>query len=156
MSRVSREGEQRFSSVVRCYTCRRPSWTEREHIGHRCNPLRAWLVLQWRRFFEAPRPVELGPAGRLAMSRDEGKGLYRKYSVRRLNDDKGKHDGCEFFVLDWMHDKFAIYAGIAYANACRTTHPKLSEELAKLLKYYAGFHGFPVGEVDRLLAAVPA
>lgn len=37
-------------SRFRCYTCRRPSDTEAEHLGHRCSPARSWLVYRWRKF----------------------------------------------------------------------------------------------------------
>ena len=56
-------------------------------------------------------------------------GLYRKYEVRRLGGTPGKHDDCEFFVLDWNHDPFAIPAARAYADACQTEYPELAEDL---------------------------
>lgn len=67
---------------------------------------------------------------------DETRGLYRKYRVTRLGDAEGKHDGCEFFVLDWHHDKFAVPAIRAYADACAKEFPVLAEELRKLASYY--------------------
>lgn len=63
-------------------------------------------------------------------------GLHRKYSVRRLNDDAGKHHECEFFVLDWLHDKFAVPAMRAYADACEVEFPVLADELRKLAGFY--------------------
>lgn len=67
---------------------------------------------------------------------DKAKGLYRKYRVTRINDDTGKHDGCEFFVLDWHHDRFAVPAIRAYADACAAEFPLLAAELRYLASYY--------------------
>lgn len=67
---------------------------------------------------------------------DGTEGLHRKYNVRRLNDETGKHHECEFFVLDWHHDKFAVPAMRAYADACQAEFPVLAEELRKLASYY--------------------
>jgi len=67
---------------------------------------------------------------------DEMTGLYRKYSVRRLGPTERKHEGCEFFVLDWHHDKFAVPAIRAYADACHGEFPVLAEELRALASYY--------------------
>lgn len=59
-------------------------------------------------------------------------GLYRKFNVERTDGsdrDGGKHEGCEYFVLDTTHDKFAAAALIAYAKACEGTHPKLAADI---------------------------
>lgn len=59
-------------------------------------------------------------------------GLYRKFDVRRTDgsDATGeKHDGCEYFVLDLTHDPHAIPALCAYAQACASTHPRLSADI---------------------------
>ena len=69
---------------------------------------------------------------------DAKKGLYRKYRVTRVSDSAGKHDACEFFVLDWEHDKFAIPAALAYARACEAEFPELAADLHRQIKYYAG------------------
>jgi len=60
--------------------------------------------------------------------------LYGKYNVFRLDraeeDSESKHYlGCAYFVLDLDHDPYAAAALYAYANACKDTHPILSEEL---------------------------
>jgi len=60
---------------------------------------------------------------------DKERGLYGKYEVKRLNDDKGKHDDCGYFVLDPIHDRFAIHALMAYATACREEYPQLADDL---------------------------
>lgn len=64
---------------------------------------------------------------------DEQRGIYEKFRVQRLDDSTGKHDECFYFVLDTDHDPFAKYALVAYALACRETHPTLSDDLLKLV-----------------------
>lgn len=62
----------------------------------------------------------------------EEQGLFRKFEVRRVDGSDGpggKHEGCEYFVLDMDHDQHAPAALIAYAHACKDTHPQLSAEL---------------------------
>jgi hypothetical protein len=62
-------------------------------------------------------------------------GLYNKYCVTR-NDETDKigekHHGCQYFVLDLTHDPHAKSAILAYARACRETHPALSKDLQDL------------------------
>jgi hypothetical protein len=60
------------------------------------------------------------------------KGLYRKFRVERTDgssDAGGKHEGCEYFVLDLNHDKLAIPALEAYAAACEAEYPLLARDL---------------------------
>jgi hypothetical protein len=64
---------------------------------------------------------------------DEDKGLYQKYEVQRLNDTTGKHDDCEYFVLDPTHDAFAKHALVAYAIACRDKYPVLADDLLTMV-----------------------
>jgi hypothetical protein len=62
----------------------------------------------------------------------ERQGLFRKYDVRRVDGEDGpggRHHGCELFVLDLSHDRHAVPAIQAYANACRETHPQLARDL---------------------------
>jgi len=62
----------------------------------------------------------------------EPSGLYRKFVVERTNGSSGpggKHEHCDYFVLDWMHDKFAIPAALAYAKACEAEYPELARDL---------------------------
>ena len=59
-------------------------------------------------------------------------GLYKKFEVTRTDGSSapgGKHDGCEYYVLDFTHDKFAKPAMIAYAQACAEEYPVLAKEL---------------------------
>jgi hypothetical protein len=55
-------------------------------------------------------------------------GLYSKFRVFR-RDESPKHESCEYFVLDWMHDKFAPIAAMAYADACEAEYPELARDL---------------------------
>lgn len=48
------------------------------------------------------------------------RGLYEKFFVERTDGSSGpngKHDGCEYFVLDLSHDPHAKPALLAYALA---------------------------------------
>lgn len=56
-------------------------------------------------------------------------GLERRYAVKRLADPEGKHDGCDFFVLDLVHDRFAYNALAAYALACFAEFPQPASDL---------------------------
>lgn len=67
---------------------------------------------------------------------DQDRGLYSKYKVERIGDETGKHDGCWYFVLDPIHDKFASHALMAYAMACRDEYPVLSQDLIDLVLDY--------------------
>lgn len=64
---------------------------------------------------------------------DQERGLYRKFKVTRCNDPEGKHDECEYFVLDLQHDQFARAALRAYVDACQTEFPALAADLCALL-----------------------
>jgi hypothetical protein len=68
------------------------------------------------------------------MSDDHTRGLYHKWRVTRLNDEKGKHAACDCFVLDLTHDPFAEIALKAYINACRAQYPLLASDLLARLK----------------------
>ncbi len=63
--------------------------------------------------------------------KDQKRGAYKKYEVTRLNDPDGKQKECEYYVLDWKHDKFTIPAMIAYANACEKEYPLLARDINK-------------------------
>jgi hypothetical protein len=65
---------------------------------------------------------------------DKTKGLYNKFEVKRTDGQSnagGKHDSCEYFVLDLTHDPFAIPALMAYADACESEYPALAADLRK-------------------------
>lgn len=68
---------------------------------------------------------------------DRRKGIYQKYLVYRLNDSNHKHKDCEYFVLDWKHDKYTIPALTAYAEACRDEYPELAADIFKKINYYS-------------------
>lgn len=62
--------------------------------------------------------------------------IYRKFNVTRTDggDKPGeKHDGCFYWVLDVTDDPYARPALLAYAEACRETHPSLADDIHKLL-----------------------
>ena len=64
----------------------------------------------------------------------EQQGLFRKFDVRRTDGSSkpgGKHEGCEYFVLDVDHDPLARVALQAYADSCDATHPQLSQDLRR-------------------------
>jgi hypothetical protein len=59
-------------------------------------------------------------------------GVYRKFVVERADGSSkpgGKHERCDYFVLDWKHDPFAIPAARAYADACEAKYPALAADL---------------------------
>lgn len=59
----------------------------------------------------------------------EKQGLFNKFSVRRTDGSDqigGKHQGCEYFVLDVKCDRFAKAALTAYADACKHDYLELS------------------------------
>lgn len=64
---------------------------------------------------------------------DQSEGLYRKFRVERTDGNGAivgdKHRGCEYFVLDLTHDKFALPAILAYAEACGNEYPALAVDL---------------------------
>ena len=52
------------------------------------------------------------------MMDDKSKGLYEKFQVCRIDGSHlpgGKHENCDYFVLDLSHDPHAIPALKAYA-----------------------------------------
>lgn len=63
------------------------------------------------------------------------RGLYRKFNVSRTDgssESGGKHDGCNYFVLDVTHDKYAGAALRAYADSCVAEYPLLAADLHDL------------------------
>jgi hypothetical protein len=63
------------------------------------------------------------------MADDRHMGIYNKYVVRRVGDSDGKHQDCDYFVLDWDHDPYAVAAARAYAEGCAAEYPKLAGDL---------------------------
>lgn len=64
----------------------------------------------------------------------EGVGLYNKFNVTRTDgrsEEGEKHHGCEYFVLDLNHDRFARAALLAYARKCEDDYPELADDLVK-------------------------
>ncbi len=64
-------------------------------------------------------------------------GLDDRYSVRRTDGRSGegeKHHGCEYFVMDLTHDRYAMSAIEQYAIACKSEYPKLAEDLFNVMQ----------------------
>jgi hypothetical protein len=57
---------------------------------------------------------------------DRTRGLYGKFFVERTDGKSApgeRHDGCEYYVLDLHHDKYAVAALRAYAEHCQDEYP---------------------------------
>lgn len=68
---------------------------------------------------------------------DKTRGLYNKFAVRRTDgtsEPGGKHEGCDYFVLDLTHDPFAFDALTIYAANCRAAYPALYADLCEKLR----------------------
>jgi hypothetical protein len=62
----------------------------------------------------------------------EQQGMFRKFNVTRTDGSSapgGKHERCEYFVLDVDHDHAAKAALTAYAMAVHSTHPVLADDM---------------------------
>lgn len=65
---------------------------------------------------------------------DKTRGLYKKYEITRTDGSSapgGKHEGCEYFVLDMGCDPHAIPALMAYAESCKADYPLLAADVRK-------------------------
>jgi hypothetical protein len=65
--------------------------------------------------------------------------LQQKYWVDRIDErDRcgGDRVDSKYFVLDYVHDPYAIPALEAYAVACSDEFPNLSEELRALIRKF--------------------
>lgn len=68
---------------------------------------------------------------------DRERGIYEKFKVERTDGSSapgGKHEKCFYFVLDTVHDPFAITALQAYARVCRKDYPLLANDIESLLE----------------------
>ena len=68
---------------------------------------------------------------RVENAEDKAFGLREKYAVTRIGGTPHKHDDCDYFVLDWNHDRYARVAALAYADACEAEFPALAADLRK-------------------------
>lgn len=81
-------------------------------------------------------------------------GIYNKFVVKRVDgrDAPGqKHDGCEYFVLDLVHDPHAMQALLAYADSCDREYPNLARDLRTKVgiltsRYFDGPHAGALNE----------
>jgi hypothetical protein len=67
---------------------------------------------------------------------DKTRGLYEKFIITRTDgqsDSGEKHDGCDYFVLDLTHDKYARAALTTYELSCRQEYPLLAKDLRSFL-----------------------
>ena len=82
------------------------------------------------------------------MADDRERGLYGKYIVERSDGSSGpggKHERCDYFVLDLVHDPHAVSALAQYAHDCESTHPALYDDLTdKLATLIAGRRCIPL------------
>jgi hypothetical protein len=70
------------------------------------------------------------------MGDDKQRGLYQKFRVVRTDGSSepgGKHERCEYYVLDLKHDRFAAPALEAYADACAHEYPALAADLRAIV-----------------------
>ncbi|HMA19537.1 MAG TPA: hypothetical protein VKO87_01975, partial [Gemmatimonadaceae bacterium] len=105
------------------------------------------IQLDWGEF----QSVEIGPDGKVVEEQeqsaapseaqpDQNRGIYMKYLIERTDGSSapgGKHERCEYFVLDWEHDKFAVPAARAYADACAREFPELARDLRAMANEHA-------------------
>lgn len=80
------------------------------------------------------------------MDTDHSMGLYGKYHVDRVDGSSqtgGKHEHCQYFVLDLTHDKHALPALEAYALSCQDEYPLLAQDLMALARSNQGMKPMP-------------
>lgn len=64
-------------------------------------------------------------------------GLYRKYSVKRVDGRDlpgGDKEKARYFVLDYVHDPYARYALAAYADNCELNITELADGIRAALR----------------------
>lgn len=100
------------------------------------------------------KPEVVLPEQDLSKNKNE-QGLFRKYEVRRTDGSDfpgGKHDGCDYFVLDMTHDPHAKAAASAYADSAEKDYPDLAADMC--VRYGLDTLTRPAdGEYDRELIA---
>ena len=70
------------------------------------------------------------------MDADTKRGIYGKYHVARVDGSSGpggKHENCQVYGLDLVHDPFAIPALRAYAAACAREYPQLARDIEQAI-----------------------
>lgn len=80
----------------------------------------------------APQPEAQALPERDPSKPNTEQGLYRKYEVLRTDGSDGpggKHERCEYFVLDVTHDPHAAAALNAYQQSVAATHPALAADM---------------------------
>jgi len=70
---------------------------------------------------------------------DREVGLYKKYNVTRVADFDGKHENCEYFVMDPRHDLIARQVLEMYAQLAETAgYAKLPEDIRAMIERSKG------------------
>lgn len=93
---------------------------------------------------------------RRALENDTQRGVYEKYIVtpdpfgdpdkaqveRTDGDPQGKHQDCQYFVLDLNHDPFAWPGLLAYLRATEAAgqHPQLVSDLREIIRRHSDLH----------------
>lgn len=70
------------------------------------------------------------------MDADTKRGIYQKYQISRVDGSSapgGKHEHCSYYVLDLVHDPYAIPALRAYAAACAREYPQLAKDIEQAI-----------------------
>jgi len=63
------------------------------------------------------------------------RGIYKKFYIERADGDPtGKHQACNYFVIDLVHDENAEAALRAYAKSCAKKRPQLAKDIRWALK----------------------
>lgn len=86
---------------------------------------------------------------------DKQRGLYRKYELRRVNEDGSLRYvvADPFFVLRYTTDPHARVALEAYADSCRDEYPVLADDLYHALGIRYETNGFDLTEeLSQILA----
>lgn len=63
---------------------------------------------------------------------DKTRGIYAKFKVERTDGQSaegGRHEACQYFVLDVYCDPHAIPALVAYAASCQADYPLLARDI---------------------------
>lgn len=146
---IAKMGEEAFARFSKMPIYTKPANQEpaakTENIGahecqradYRCVNLRECQAPDECKARKATRDAAKTVAREDVVDVDAQVGLYQKYQVERLNDSAGKHRDCEYFVLDLVHDKFAIAALFTYAHHCKKEFPELALDLNEKATAYA-------------------
>lgn len=66
------------------------------------------------------------------MKTQQERGLYDKFFVERTDgrdQEGGDRQDSQYFVLDYVHDPYAVEALKFYAHKCKDEYPELSKDI---------------------------